>query len=170
MKRQWLLTFLSLLLLWVLLAQINHYLAVWHLHLFVGALYVTFSALRLPARGGLLITILAGLLCDANSPVPFGTHMVLFAIAHVLIFKARFRIPAEHSTTQVVVALLANFGLYITVTIILVIGTPMIGRMWPRLIFDLLLSQLCLLLIGPWFFALQARILELDRHALRRRF
>ena len=170
MKRQWLLTCLSLLLLWAVVSQINHYLAIWHLNLFVGALYLVFSALRLPARGGLLITVLAGLFCDANTPVPFGTHLLLFAVAHALVHKARHRIPAEHPTTQVVIALLTNFGLYIALAVILSVGSPVIGRMWPRMLFDLLLSQLFLLLIGPWFFALQARILELDRYATRSRF
>lgn len=170
MKRQWLLTFLSLLLLWVVVAQLNHYLAVWHLHLFTGALYITFTALRLPARGGLLISALAGLWCDANTAVPFGTHLLLFTIAHAFISKAHHRIPAEHPTTQLIVALIANLGLYIALALILTFDSPVIGRMWPRMIFDLLISQLFLVLAGPWFLALQARIIEIDRYALRSRF
>jgi|UniRef100_UPI004049F680 rod shape-determining protein MreD len=170
MKRQWLLTFLSLLLLWVVITQLNHYLAIWHFHIFVGALFIAFSAMRLPVRGGLMITVLAGLLWDANTPVPFGSHMLLFAIAHVLIFKVRFRIPAEHSNTQVAVALVTNFGLFVALAIIAVINSPMVALMWPRMLFDILLSQILLVLIGPWFLALQSRILEIDRYALRSRF
>jgi rod shape-determining protein MreD len=170
MKRQWLLTFLSLLLLWVIVTQFNHYLAVWHLHLFAGALYVTFSALRLPARGGLVISALAGLLCDANTAVPFGTHLLLFSVAHALMSKAHHRIPSEHPTTQLVIALITNLGLYTALAVVMTINTPLLGGMWPRMLFDLLLSQLFIVLVGPWFFALQSRILLLDRLALRGRF
>jgi rod shape-determining protein MreD len=170
MKRQWLLTFLSLLLLWAIVTQVNHYLAVWHLHLFAGALYVTFAALRLPARGGLLISALAGLICDANTAVPFGTHLILFTVAHALISKAHHRIPSEHPGTQLVIALITNFGLYAALASVMIVGTPLLGKMWPRMILDLLLSQLFLVLVGPWFFALQSRILLLDRYALRSRF
>jgi len=170
MKRQWLLTFLSLLLLWVLVTQLNHYLAVWHSHIFVGALYLTFAALRLPVRGGMLVTALGGLLCDANTPVPFGTHMLLFTVAHAFINKAQHRIPSDHPTTQLVVAFIANLVLYVALSVVVILGNPVVGQLWPRLLFDLALSQVCLLLLGPWFLALQARILELDRYAMRSRF
>lgn len=169
MRRQWLLMFASLLLLWTIVTQVNHYLAVWHVHLFVGGLFITFAALRFPARSGLLLSAAAGLLCDANSPTPPGTHLLLFSIAHALICNFRHRLPAEHTATQVIIATVANAGLYLALTIILATRQPIIVQLWPRLIFDLLLSELFLILIGPWFFALQGRIISLDRFALRGR-
>ena len=170
MKRQWLLTFLSLFLLWVIVTQLNHYLSAWHMYVFAGALYVTFTALRLPARGGLFISAVAGLLCDANSAVPFGTHLLLFTTAHALISKAHHRIPASDPTTQLVVALIANFVLYTVLAVIMTVKAPLLGNLWPRMLFDLLLSQLFIVLVGPWYFSLQSRILLLDRFAMRSRF
>lgn len=170
MYRGWLFTFLTLLLLWVLVAQVNHLLAVWHMYVFVGALYVTFNALRLPVRAGAIATVLGGLLCDANAPVPFGTHLLLFMVAFALIHNLRKRLPAEETATRVAIALLANFGLYLALTILRAFHTPILGEMWPRLLFDLLVSELFLLLIAPWFFALQTRVLQLARVRDRTRF
>lgn len=170
MYRGWLFTFITLLLLWVLVAEVNHYLAVWHMYVFVGALYVTFNALRLPTRAGAIATVLGGLLCDANAPVPFGTHLLLFIAAFALIHHLRKRLPTEDTATRVGVALLVNFCLYLALTILLAVRAPIIGHMWPRLLFDLLLSEFFLLLIAPWFFALQTRVLELARVRERTRF
>jgi rod shape-determining protein MreD len=159
MYRSWLFTFLTLLLLWTIIAQVNHYLAVWHMYAFVGALYVTFSALRLPPRAGAIATVLGGLLCDGNAPVPFGTHVLLFIAAYVLIQNARGRIPVDQTITQVVIALLTNLGLYLAFAIFMAVHQPAPGTRWPRMLMDLLVSQVLLVVIAPWFFALQTRVL-----------
>lgn len=169
MRRQWLLMFGALVLLWALTSQVNHYLAGRSVHLFVGALYITFTALQFPARSGLLLSAVVGLLCDAVTPVPPGTHLLLFALAHALISKSRHRLPADHATSQVIIALITNAALYLALSLILIIRQPIIAQLWPRLIWDLLLSETFVVLIGPWFFALQSRILDLNRFALRGR-
>ncbi len=168
MFRHNLITFFSQLLLWALLSQINHYLATWHLYLFVGSLFVTLTALRLPLRDGIYATLCAGLLCDANAPVPFGTHMLLFGLTHGLIIKIRSSIPVEQTATQVIIAFVANIALYFALTIVLVAGPLQLGPVLPRLIWDLLISQLVLLLIAPWFFALQTSLLSLEQYRARR--
>jgi rod shape-determining protein MreD len=168
MLRHNLITFFSQLLLWALLSQINHYLAVWHLYLFVASLFVTLTALRLPLRDGIYATLCAGLLCDANSPVPFGTHTLLFTLTHALIIKIRSSIPVEQTATQVIIAFVANIALYFALTIILVVGPLQLMPVLPRLIWDLLISQFVLLLIAPWFFALQTSLLSLEQYRARR--
>ncbi len=161
MRRHWFIISLTLLLLWVLVGQVNHYLTVWRVFLFVGGLYVTYSALLLPLRPGLAATLLAGLLCDANSPVTLGTHTLLFAAAHAVLFHVRDRVPREETITRVVLALLANLALFLVVSFLLIGHSPAPGAVWPRIIFDLVCSQVFLALIAPWFFALQTRSLEL---------
>lgn len=163
MSRHSLFTFLTLLILWTVVSQINHYLAVWHLYVFVGGLFITIPALRLPFREGFMATLMCGLLCDANSPAPFGTHLLLFALAHVLIHKSHHRVPKEETIVQVIVAFVVNLGLYFALTIVLSAGALHPGPVIPRLLFDLFISQLFLLLIAPWFFALQTKVLNLDR-------
>jgi rod shape-determining protein MreD len=161
--RRTVVTFLTLLVLWVVVAQVNHILAGTHVYLFVGGLFVTYAALQLPLRDGLAAVLLAGLLCDANAPVPFGLHMLLFASAYAVICNLRDHVPRDETVARVIVALLTNLALFLVFSFALIGRGPAPGAVWPRLIFDLLCSQVFLALIAPWFFALQARTLVLAR-------
>jgi hypothetical protein len=53
---------LTQVLLWAVLAELNHGLAGWQLHVFGGALFVVYPALHLGRGEGLLVAGLAGLL------------------------------------------------------------------------------------------------------------
>lgn len=156
-----LVTFLSLALLWALVAQVNHELAPLHVYLFAGGLVVAYAALVLPQREGLAAVILAGLLADAASPVAFGLQTLLYAAAHTVIFNARDRVPRDETVPRVIVALLANLALFLVFSFLLVGRLPSPAAAWPRLICDLLCSQVALAVVAPWFFALQARLIAL---------
>ncbi len=167
--RRALVTFATLLLLWVLVAQVNHVLGPAHVFLFAGGLFVTYAALVLPLRDGLAAVLLAGLLCDAGAPVRFGTHLLLFTAAHAVVFNIRDRVPRDETVARVIVALLVNLALFLALSFALVGRGPAPGAVWPRLILDLACSQVFLAIIAPWFFALQARSLVLtgvDRDGL----
>lgn len=155
--------FVCQLLLWAVVAQLNDSLSDGHVYLFPGALFLTFAALTQPFGSGLAATILIGLVCDANAPVAFGTHMLLFATTHVLLWRLRDRVTRDDTIGRVVVAILANLGLFLVFSFIELIRTPMVSGLWPRLICDLLCSQVFLAVVAPWFFALQARSLVLAR-------
>ncbi len=153
--------FLSALLLWSLIAITNHYLAPWHVYLFVGGLFVTYGALQLPLRTGLYASLLAGLLCDAGTGTSFGLHAVLFGLAHGLVFNLRGRLDRDVTAVQVGVALLANLVLFLGLSLTQIRALPAPGAAWLRLLWDLLWSQLALALLAPWFFAVQRRALVL---------
>jgi hypothetical protein len=158
-------TFLTLLLLWVLVAQINHYLAPLQIYLFSGGLFVTYAALRLPLASGYAAVIAGGMLCDASSApsVTFGTHALLFAFALAVIHSVRDRMARDETLIRLAVALVANLGLFLAFSFIRVAGSPAPSATWLRLFLDLLCSQLLIGLLGPWFFALQHRALGLAR-------
>ncbi|WP_156469290.1 hypothetical protein [Cephaloticoccus primus] len=147
------------------LAQLNYGLSPLHLHLFGGGLLLVFGALRLPPAMGLLLACLGGLLCDAGSPLPFGTQLVLFAVAHTFIRRARPHLDTRHTPTLLLVSLLTNAALYLALTFFLIQREPIIARAAPRLLLDLLLSEGLVALIAPWFFALQGKLLALARLA-----
>lgn len=172
MYRRWLITFATTLLLWSLVVQLNHYLAPHGAYLFIGGLLVTFAALRLGLRNGLTATLLIGLAIDAIEPVPmvgphhfYGPHLLLFAVMHVIIFRLRTRFPHDDTIVGIVVALLANLGLFLGLSFIYVeLGQhPAPGPAWLRLFTDLGWSQVFVVLVAPWFFSLQARALQLGR-------
>lgn len=153
----------TLLILWMLVTQLNHALAPLRVHLFVHAPFITFAALTQPRRAGLAASMLAGLVCDAHAPVAFGTHLLLFAAAHLMLFHIRERVPRDDAISAVIVALLTNLALFIVFSIIQLQSSPAPAALWPRLLFDLLCSQVFLVLLTPWFVALQARSLALAR-------
>ncbi len=161
--RRTLATFLPLLLLWALLAQVNHLLAPLHLYLFAGGLFVAYAALVLPWRDGLAAVLLAGLLCDADAPVRLGTHLLLFAAAHAVVGNIRDRVPRDETVARVIVALLVNLALFLALSFVLIGRGPAPAAVWPRVFLDLAASQVFIALVAPWFFALQARTLVLAR-------
>lgn len=156
--------FLTSLLLWSLVAQINHALGRVHMYLWVGGLFIAFAALTQAMRPGLIASLLAGLVCDATAPADiFGTQTLLFAAAHVVVFNIRDRVPRDDTITRVVVALLSNLALFLAFSFTLIHRSPAPAAVWPRLFADLAVSQIFLALVAPWFFALQARTLVLAR-------
>ncbi len=167
MKRRVLILTAASLLLVVVLGQLNHYLALWQLHVWCGGLFVAFIALRLGYRTGAVSTFIAGLLLDANAPVPFGTHGFLFLAAHAVVFTLRSRAPRDETVVGVMFALIANLGLFLAVCFLRIDFSLDPGRTWLRVFADLLISQLVLTLIAPWFFAVQTRLLEANGTSLR---
>ncbi len=159
----------SLLLAWVL-GQLNHYLALWQIHVWCGGLFVTFVALRLGYRMGAVTSFIAGLLLDAGAPVAFGTQGFLLLAAHAVIFTIRARAPREETIIGVVIALFANLGLFLALSFLRIDSLVNPAPAWMRVFADLLVSQLVLALIAPWFFAVQTRLLEATGANLRRDF
>ena len=161
--RRILVVFLAVAVLWTLVSQLNHAMSAWHVYIFVAGVFVTFSSLVLPLRDGLIATVLAGCLLDATSPVGMGTNVLLLATAHVVIFNLRNRIPRADTIARVVVALLTNLGIFLVFSFIQIARSPSPAAAWPRLIVDLLASQVFIVAVAPWFFALQNEGLLLVR-------
>ena len=153
----------SLLLLWTIVAQLNDTLSGLRVYVFTGGLFVAFTALTQPRRSGIVAVMLGGLICDANAPVYFGLHMLLFSVAHTTLFYIRDRVPRDDNVSAIVVVLLTNLALFLVFSFTQIHDSPMPAAVWPRLIADLVCSQIFLALITPWFFALQAGALALAR-------
>jgi rod shape-determining protein MreD len=153
--------FATLLLLWTVVGQANHALTGWRVYLFAGGLFVAFAALKQPHGPGLAAALMGGLLCDATTPVTFGTHTLLFAAAHVVIFHIRDRVPREDTIASVLVVLLTNLALFLIFSFSQIHDSPAPAAVWPRLMADLACSQIFLAAITPWFFALQAKTMAL---------
>jgi rod shape-determining protein MreD len=166
-NRQIFATVLCGLILEVLLTQVNHYAAPTFLSLWMGGLTVAFASLRLGYREGLISVLLLGGLQDALAPVAFGLHALLFAAAHAVIFYIRNRFPREETVIGVLVALLANLGLFLVFSFTQIGASPAPGIVWGRLLVDLGFSQVALAAITPWFLALQERAVEIMGAGLR---
>ena len=91
------------------------------------------------------------------------THLVLFVAAFAIVSHLRDRLPREDTVARVIVALLTNLALFLIFSFTQIGGSPSPAAAWPRLIADLVCSQIALALIAPWFFALQHRALLFAR-------
>jgi len=160
---RWLIVTLANLLLWWLTGLANHYSAGINVYLYLGGLMVVYAALRLDPRHGFLATMLTGLLVDSLEPIPFGTSFFLFTLVHVVILYGRQRFPREGAIFALVVALLANLFLVLALSFLLVGANPRPASAWLRIFADLFFSQIAIVLIGPWFIALQDRAMELAK-------
>jgi hypothetical protein len=152
----------NLLLLW-LGGLANNLLAPFNVSLYLGGLLVAFPALRLDHRHGFTATFLTALAADCQSPVPFGTSLVLFGLVQAVVLYGRQRFPREEPVFATVVALLANLFIFLALSFVLVGRNPHPGQAWLRLFADLFCSQLIIGLATSWFMALQVRVLELVR-------
>lgn len=155
------------LLLWFIVSQVNHYIAGFHLYVFAGGLFVTYAGLTFSRLGGAGLAVTAGLLHDAASPVPFGTHAFLFVAAQQLIVNIRTRIPKGETTFEVVVALVANLAVFTAFSLWQIDHAPNAAATWLRLFADLLASQVFVLLVSPWFLAIQDHLLRIASPGLR---
>ena len=158
-------------LLWLLIAQFNHALSRFPVHLFVGGLYITYPALALRFRDGMITAFLVGLLCDANMPIAPAvsgaalglahTHTLLFVSAYTIVHHLRDRLARNETAGRVWVALFTNLGIFAVFALLRIGDLPALGAIWTRIVIDLACSQIFLALIAPWFFALQERSLVL---------
>jgi hypothetical protein len=163
----------TLLLLWAIIAQVNDLISGWRVYVFAGGLFVTFAALTQPLRPGMFAVCVGGMICDANAPVTFGVHVLLFSAAHATVYHLRDRVPQEDNIAITVVTLLTNLALFLVFSFGQIHVSPAPAAAWPRLLMDLLCSQILLVAVTPWFFALQARALEIAQvmtAAYERRF
>ena len=158
---RWLIVTLANLLLWWLTGLLNHYLAGFAVHFYLGGLLLAYASLRLDPKQGLITMVLTSLLVDALDPMPFGTSLVLFSIVHLTVLYGRQRFPREGAIFGIVVALLANLFLFIALSFLLVGTNPRPADAWLRIFCDLFFSQVAIFLVAPWFLALQDRAMEL---------
>lgn len=156
--------FLTFALLWAVVARLNDALAPLQVHLFAGGLFVVYAALAWePSTGGLAV-FLAGCLCGADSPrAAFGAHAVFFAFAYLILRAVRERFPGDLTVGRVAAALAANAGIFLAMSAVLWRGVLDPRSEILRLLVDLTASQAFILLVAPWFFALQERALVLAR-------
>lgn len=146
-----------------LVAQMNSALSGVHIWLFVDGLFLVYASLMARFWQGFAVAAVAGMVCDALTPVTFGTHTVLFTAAHGFVYNVRERVQREDTVVRIGVALAVNLGLFVALSLLRVRAQPLTASVWPRMLSDLLLSEGLIAVIGAWFFALQERALALVR-------
>lgn len=140
--------------------QFNHYLAHLPASVFLAGLCLPVAGLRLRFRPGLIAMFLSGLVVDAGRPVPFGSTALLLGVLFTCWYSVRSRLPRDGVAPVVFGALLANLVLFLAQPF-LVGATLAVGASWSRVVVDLILSQVAVTILAPWFYALQEQALLL---------
>ena len=144
----------------MVLAEANHYLALFHLHIYAAGLLLTFPLLRLRFKQGLVFTCLIAFFHDVASPMPFGASFIPFVLAHTFTYSLRSHFRREEPTTGTVFALLLNTILFLGFALQGMREAPLQGLFWQRLLVDGILSQLLVIFIAGWYFSLQNEALR----------
>lgn len=152
---RWVLVLLANLLLILLAAEVNHYLALASLHVYLGGLLLTFGMLRLQLRQGFFANGITALVLDALNPIPFGQTFLLILICHTVIFSVRGHFARETVRSGLLVAASVNLVLMIAFGIFASSEIPRPGIFWSRIAVDSALSTVVLLAVAPWFLSLQ---------------
>ncbi len=143
-----------------LVGEGNHYLSPLNTHLYVAGLLITFPILRFSYRQGFVFIVLIALFYDSAAATPFGISLILFLLAHTVIYSLRSRFPREETSAALAVALLINGSLFLALALIQSTDNPAPAVYWRRAIADLFLSQIVVIILAGWFFSLQIEALR----------
>jgi hypothetical protein len=161
MDPRWIVIVLANGLLIFLGGQFNHYLAHLPVSMFLGGLCLPVAGLWLRFRPGFIAMFLSGLLLDAARPVPFGSSALLLSALFTCWHSVRTRLPRDGVAPPVIGALLANVALFLVQPLLLGPSAALASATSGRVLTDLLCSQVAIVLLGPWFCALQEQALLL---------
>jgi len=153
--------FLTLLGLELVCIELNQALSSLHLYLFTGGLLISSALFSLSYKQGLVAVFAIGLSYDAHASIYFGTHALLFISVYAMLIHLRNRLPYDHLAGRVVIALICNLVVFVALTFLRIDLVAQPTSMWPRVIVDIIISQIFVSLIAPWYFSLQSRALEL---------
>lgn len=152
---RWVLVMLANFFLIVLVGEVNHYLSIIGLHVFVAGLLLTFGVLRLQLKQGLMANGATALVLDAINPLPFGTTFLLLLTCHTFIFSIRSHFGRESLKSGLLVAVGLNLFLMTAFGVLAAQDIPTPGIYWGRIALESLVSVAAVLAIAPWFLALQ---------------
>ncbi|MBK8475447.1 MAG: hypothetical protein IPL39_03830 [Opitutaceae bacterium] len=159
MDPRWIVIVLANALLVFLGGQLNHYLAHFAVSVFLGGLCLPVAGLRLRFRPGFIAMAVSGLVLDATRPVPFGSTALLLTALFTGWHAVRSRLPRTGTAPAVVGAVLANLVIFLAQP--LLIPGALATTTGSRVAVDLICSQVVVVVLGPWFFALQEQALLL---------
>ncbi len=139
----------------LLLAETNHHLAYFNLHIYAAGLLLAFPLLRLRYKQGLIFVCLMAFFHDIMAPLPFGASFVPFLLAHTVTYVLRSHFRREEATAGIAYALLLNTLLFLGFAFRGMGEAPLPGLYWQRVLVDGILSQGVVIFIAGWYFSLQ---------------
>ena len=139
----------------------NDTLAPLSLNLYFYGLFVFYPAVRLDFLGGLTSIIITGLIIDSTGGYTMGTNTL--TLTFIFTFWSWFReeFNAHSPWHNVLIVQSSNLLSFLTLSIYLGLKSHIGGYYWLSALINLTLSQLLLIVVGPWFFSIQDSLIRM---------
>ncbi len=145
--------------LWLLVMELNHVLAIWSLAVMLPVAFVLFAGLNLQYWPGFFVAVLSGLMQDAVLPISHGYFILVLPIIHLVIHLLRGKLHKTGGLDSVILAQSLNLSAILLLGILFSYRTEVDWiRNLPRFLVEVLLSQLFLLVGGGYFLELQRKL------------
>lgn len=143
------------------LSQLNHYLAPVGVSIFLSGMIISFAAMELNFRQGLLALAPIALYLDARSPLTFGFSLILFLSLFTIAHSARSRMRREIAASNIATSLLLNLLAFAAYTFAAARAFGSEAIHFGPLALNLSASVLVLIFVNRLFFDVQTGTLAL---------
>ena len=154
-KQRWLIVSVIHYITLFFVAQANHYLTPVGLNALVVGMLVSFSAMELSFKQGLLSLVPIALYLDSKSPLPFGFSLALFLLLFTLAYIIRSQVRREITASALASSIMLNLTAFLAYTLATAwhLGTE--GLSFGVLALNLSLSAVVVALVNSLFFQAQ---------------
>ncbi|MBC2605673.1 hypothetical protein [Pelagicoccus albus] len=160
-RNRWLIVALGHYLTLFFVSQMNFYLSASGIQFFVLGMLISFSALELSLKQGMLSLAPIAFYLDSRSPLPFGftlvLSLILCTIAHLLRSKVRREVSTSAMATTIILNIV-SYGVY-TVGAAKYLGAEAI-HFWP-VVLNLFASTFVVIIINKIFFDTHTGVLAI---------
>lgn len=148
---RWLLTFFGNCVFIFVIQLVNDTIGTQTIFLYLNGLAIFAPLLFYPIHTGLLCTMLTGVVVDVFQLTPFGLSPFLFALTFTTCYSYRNHFKGNTSFHDTLIIQVSNAALFLTLNLLLNTSNIIFFSFWLSLFVNLIISQLVLIFITPWF-------------------
>ncbi len=154
-KQRWLIVSVIHYITLFFIAQANHYLTPLGLNILAVGMLVSFSAMELNFKQGLLSLVPIALYLDSKSPLPFGFSLALLFLLFTLAYVIRSRVRREITASTLASSIMLNLAAFLAYTLAAAWHFGSEGLSFGVLALNLSLSAVVVALANNLFFQAQ---------------
>lgn len=136
-------------------SQLNHYITPFGINILILGMLISFSAMVLNFKQGILSLIPIALHLDSKSPLPFGFSLTLFLFLFTLAYVIRSRVRREITASTLASSIMFNLAAFIAYTFAAASYLGLGNLSFDTLALNLFLSAVVITLFNNLFFQIQ---------------
>ena len=141
-------------------SQVNFYLSPYGIHILITGMLVSFSSLVLSHTQAAFSLIPIAFCLDSNSPLPFGSSLIILIGLHYLIVVFRYQLRRESEGISLAVSLIANLAIHLLYSLftLLYLGSEGLNSLHIGL--NLLCSSLAIAFLNSYYLSTLIKVLS----------